>query len=67
MLAQTISSAVDLTSDDHERQSAIRQILKSSAQPHPALNRVHLKLVTTAETETAICSYDRMHHRHARS
>lgn len=45
----------------------IGQLLKASAPRHPALNRVHAKLVASDETEEAISRYDRMHHRHSRS
>jgi len=45
----------------------LRQMLKAQTPGHPALNRVHAKLVASAETEIAISSYDRMHHRHSRS
>ncbi|MBW4598527.1 MAG: hypothetical protein KME29_02680 [Calothrix sp. FI2-JRJ7] len=43
------------------------QILKSLSLKHPALNRVRAKLVASDKIETAITSYDRMHHRHNRS
>jgi hypothetical protein len=43
------------------------QALKASAPQHPALGRVHAKLVSSSGTEVAISRYDRMHHRHSRS
>lgn len=49
------------------RREDLGRMLKASAPQHPALNRVHAKLVASAETEVAISSYDRMHHRHSRS
>ena len=49
------------------RREELGRVLKASAPQHPALNRVHAKLVASAETEVAISSYDRMHHRHSRS
>lgn len=49
------------------RREELGRMLKASAPQHPALNRVHAKLVASAETEVAISSYDRMHHRHSRS
>ena len=43
----------------------ILEELKSSRPVHPALGRLHDRLVgTTSERE--ITSYDRMHHRHSR-
>jgi hypothetical protein len=54
-----------------ERQPAAREDfgrdLKASAPRHPALGRVHARLVSEGETEAAISRYDRMHHRHSRS
>ncbi|MDQ3802343.1 MAG: hypothetical protein M3416_00585 [Acidobacteriota bacterium] len=59
------------TSTVDEPQSGSREdlgrALKASAPQHPALGRVHAKLVSASETEVAISRYDRMHHRHSRS
>jgi hypothetical protein len=43
------------------------QMLKAYAPKHPALNRVHAKIIAAADTEVVISRYDRMHHRHSRS
>jgi len=43
------------------------QLLKNLKPKHPALNRVHAQLVASVGIETAISSYDRVHHRHNRS
>lgn len=56
-----INEAQPLTEDQ------LQQMLKESPLRHPALNRVQAKLVASAETESVISSYDRMHHRHSRS
>lgn len=48
-------------------QQEVSQMLKAAAPQHPALNRVHARLVASAGTETVISRYDRMHHRHSRS
>jgi hypothetical protein len=68
MLTETISSPVT-TADDIPAvtQEQLYQMLKTSPLSHPALNRVQAKIVATAETESVISSYDRMHHRHSRS
>ncbi|WP_016869186.1 MULTISPECIES: YhhA family cyclophane-containing RiPP [Fischerella] len=47
--------------------SEFSQIIKSLNPKHPALNRVRAKLLAVEKIETAITSYDRMHHRHNRS
>lgn len=45
----------------------IAQELRSIVPTHPALNRLHRRLVASSEVEAVITSYDRMYHRHARS
>ena len=68
MLTETISSPVTSTNNQQPvSQEQLYQMLKTSPLSHPALNRVHAKIVATAETESVISSYDRMHHRHSRS
>lgn len=67
MLTETVTSPVNATTEQPTRREEIGQALKASAPRHPALNRVHAKLVASAETEVAIARYDRMHHRHSRS
>ena len=52
---------------DNATSSEFSQILKTLKPKHPALNRVRAKLVASEKIETAITSYDRMHHRHNRS
>lgn len=34
---------------------------------HPAIARLRERLASTAQRETPISTYDRMHHRHSRS
>ena len=67
MFTETVTSPVNTNTDQPARREEIGQALKASAPRHPALNRVHAKLVASAETEVAIARYDRMHHRHSRS
>lgn len=69
MLSETNASPVVVTEGQEStaRREDLGRMLKASAPQHPALNRVHAKLVATASTEVAISSYDRMHHRHSRS
>ena len=68
MLTEATSSRVNATPDQQPaRREEIGQALKASAPRHPALNRVHARLVASAETEAVISRYDRMHHRHSRS
>jgi hypothetical protein len=45
----------------------VAQQLRSLVPSHPALNRLHRRLVASSGVETVITSYDRMYHRHARS
>lgn len=68
MLKETIASPVS-TLEEQQLGSEIdiSDALKTYAPQHPALNRVHAKLVSATETEVAISRYDRMHHRHSRS
>lgn len=58
------SIASEVTDNDA---SNISQTLKAAPVNHPALRRLRTKLVSKGETEIAITSYDRMHHRHNRS
>jgi hypothetical protein len=67
MLNEQNASPVSVMEAEPVRQEELGQMLKASAPQHPALNRVHAKLVASAETEVAISRYDRMHHRHSRS
>jgi len=67
MLTEQNASPVSALEAKPVRQEEIGQMLKASAPQHPALNRVHAKLVASAGTEAAISRYDRMHHRHSRS
>jgi hypothetical protein len=67
MFTETVTSPVNATPEQPARREEIGQALKAAAPRHPALNRVHAKLVASAETEVAIARYDRMHHRHSRS
>lgn len=69
MLTETSTSPVSVMEEPRatERREDLGTMLKASAPLHPALNRVHAKLVASAETEVAISRYDRMHHRHSRS
>lgn len=43
------------------------EFLMRDAPKHPALNRLHRKLVASSAVEAVITSYDRMYHRHNRS
>jgi hypothetical protein len=63
-LASVVCETNELQPLSEER---LQQMLKESPLRHPALNRVQAKLVESAETESVISSYDRMHHRHSRS
>ncbi len=68
MLNDTNASPVAVMEEEPTaHREDLGRMLKASAPQHPALNRVHAKLVATASTEVAISSYDRMHHRHSRS
>lgn len=68
MHTETSTSPVSVMEEQQSvRPEDLSQMLKASAPQHPALNRVHAKLVASTETEVAILRYDRMHHRHSRS
>jgi hypothetical protein len=65
---ENLSSQVNAINDPNPLTAEqLQQTLKDTPQSHPALSRVQAKLVATAETESVISSYDRMHHRHSRS
>jgi hypothetical protein len=68
MSTENLASAVRATSELQPfSEDQLQLMLKESPLRHPALNRVQAKLVASAETESVISSYDRMHHRHSRS
>lgn len=67
MLNEQNASPVSVLEAEPIRHGELSHMLKASAPQHPALNRVHAKLVASTETEVAISRYDRMHHRHSRS
>lgn len=48
-------------------EAEVAQQLRSLVPSHPALNRLHRRLVASSGVETVITSYDRMYHRHSRS
>jgi hypothetical protein len=64
---QTATSTSNVEEQLHDSREDFGRALKASAPQHPALGRVHAKLVSSSETEMAISRYDRMHHRHSRS
>jgi len=53
--------------DDRLTTAEVAQQLRDFVPVHPALNRLHRQLVASSGVESVITSYDRMHHRHARS
>lgn len=63
----TATNTVTVEETRPDSREDLGRALKASAPQHPALGRVHAKLVTSSETEVAISRYDRMHHRHSRS
>ena len=68
MATENLASSVNAINEPQPLTAdQLQQMLKESPMRHPALNRVHAKLVASAETESVISSYDRMHHRHSRS
>lgn len=67
MFTKTVTLPVNIAPEQPTLREEISQVLKTSAPRHPALKRVHAKLVASAETEVAITRFDRMHHRHNRS
>ena len=67
MVNETNPSTIKVMDQRPANQQDVSQMLKATAPQHPALNRVHARLVASAETDTVISRYDRMHHRHSRS
>jgi len=68
MSTENLASSVNVSNEPQPlTEDQLQQMLKESPLRHPALNRVQAKLVASAETESVISSYDRMHHRHSRS
>jgi len=68
MSTENLASSVNAINEPQPlAEDQFQQMLKESPLRHPALNRVQAKLVASAETESVISSYDRMHHRHSRS
>lgn len=68
MSTENLASSVNAINEPQPlTEEQLQQVLKESPLLHPALNRVQAKLVASAETESVISSYDRMHHRHSRS
>ena len=64
------ASVLSLTSNTVRAELAaneLAQTLRNVDLKHPALNRVRVQLLSAEGVETAITSYDRMHHRHNRS
>jgi hypothetical protein len=66
MLYNIPTKALDNKKNGTMRASDLAQVLKSFPPKHPALNRLHGKLISLAGVK-AITGYDRMHHRHNRS
>lgn len=64
-ISLSTSNCVEVS--DETTSTELVQLLKNIKPKHPALNRVRAKLVASETIETAITSYDRMHHRHNRS
>jgi hypothetical protein len=63
----SLSTLNDVTASEVATSAELVHILKNLKPKHPALNRVCAKLVASEGIESAITSYDRMHHRHNRS
>jgi hypothetical protein len=68
MSTENLASSVNAINEPQRvTENQLQQMLRESPLRHPALNRVQAKLVASADTESVISSYDRMHHRHSRS
>lgn len=67
MLQEKPTSTSSLRVEETRSREEISRVLKASPPQHPALNRVHARLISISDTEVAISTYDRMHHRHSRS
>jgi len=57
----------DLTQTGDLTEEEVVEVLTRETPEHPALNRLHRKLVASSGVESVITSYDRMYHRHNRS
>ena len=67
MFDTKVGDSVETLEESENGTLNIAQTLKAAAVTHPGLKRLRTKLVSKGETEIAITSYDRMHHRHNRS
>jgi hypothetical protein len=67
VLQEKTTSTSSLRVEETRSREEISQVLKAAPPKHPALNRVHARLISSSDTEIAISTYDRMHHRHSRS